>query len=70
MYISKYEFAKIIANKFNQNINLIIKSNTDDLHFAAKRPLHTGLICDKIKYDFDIDLPNIKTTLNYFKENE
>ena len=66
--ISKYEFAKLIAIKFNLNANLIDKKLTDDIcSFVATRPLNCSLNCDLIEKRFDIELPYLSDSLDNFK---
>lgn len=47
--MSKYEFAKKIANKLNFNENLIKKGSIDDFKFRAGRPKNTTLNNSKAK---------------------
>jgi dTDP-4-dehydrorhamnose reductase len=43
-FLSRYNFAKIIAGFFNLSENLIIPIKTKELNQGAKRPLNSGLI--------------------------
>jgi dTDP-4-dehydrorhamnose reductase len=65
-YVSRYEFAKQIAEFYKLDTNLIKKISTNDLNQKAKRPLKAGLKIDKIiKYGF---IPhNIKESLSLLK---
>ena len=58
-YISRYEFALEIANVFDLDSNLITKIDTKSLSntvksYIAGRPLHSGLIIDKIEKELNI----------------
>jgi dTDP-4-dehydrorhamnose reductase len=58
-YISRYEFALEIANVFDLDSNLITKIDTKSLSntvksYIAERPLHSGLIIDKIEKELNI----------------
>lgn len=48
-FISRYEFALLIARIFNLNKELIIPVTTPELNQAARRPMNAGLIIDKAK---------------------
>lgn len=74
-YISRYEFAILVAKKFNMQKELINSISTKELTennktYIAKRPLHSGLKIDKLEeyldypaYSTDYNLQIIK---NYF----
>lgn len=47
--LSRYDFAKIIANIFNLNGKLINPITTPELHQVAKRPERVNMISDKAK---------------------
>ncbi len=76
--ISKYEFAEIIANKFNFNPKLLIKTNTYKKKiFKIKRSKNMSLSNQKLKkiiHNLDLDiiksLDNFKSDLSngFFKE--
>ncbi|MDX2107085.1 MAG: SDR family oxidoreductase [Candidatus Melainabacteria bacterium] len=48
-FISRYEFALLIARVFDLNKDLIIPVTTPELNQAAMRPMKAGLIIDKAK---------------------
>ena len=58
-FISRYDFAIYIADYFGFNKDLINPIKTHELNQDAKRPLKTGLICDKIQQVLDIELETI-----------
>lgn len=58
-YISRYEFAEEIANVFGLDSTLITKIDTKLLShkvksYIAERPLHSGLIIDRIEKELNI----------------
>lgn len=48
-YLSRFEFALLIARTFDLNKDLIVPVTTPELNQAAKRPMKAGLIIDKAK---------------------
>jgi len=48
-FLSRYEFALLIARIFNLDKKLIIPVTTPDLNQAAVRPMKAGLLIDKAK---------------------
>lgn len=75
-YISRYEFAMEIAKVFGFDAGLIRNINTESLtekvnSYNAKRPLHSGLVVDKIEKELNIssystnyNLKALKSALN------
>jgi dTDP-4-dehydrorhamnose reductase len=49
--LSKFEFAKELAQFFDMNSSLIIKSNIENAHLKAPRPHDMSLSNEKIKKD-------------------
>lgn len=47
--LSRFDFAKIIANTFGLNSKLINPITTPELHQVAKRPERVNMITDKVK---------------------
>ena len=47
-FISRYEFAKMIAKHYKLETGLISPKSTEELGQVAPRPLKSGLISDKI----------------------
>ncbi len=75
-YMSRYEFALDIAKVFGFDSALITKIDTDSLtqkvkSYIAKRPLHSGLVVNKIEkelntssYSTNYNLKLLKSSLN------
>jgi len=52
--LNRYDFARLIANIYNLDENLIKPIMTQELNQLAKRPLRSGLKTNKIERDFAI----------------
>ena len=52
--LNRYDFARLIANIYNLDENLIKPIMTQELNQLAKRPLKSGLKTNKIERDFAI----------------
>ena len=63
-YISRYDFALMIAKKFELDHSLILPITTKALNQRALRPLKGGLRTEKIKNDFGIMPPSIDEALS------
>ena len=63
-HLSRYDFSKMIAEKFSLDSKLIKPIVTEDLEQIAKRPLHSGLIADKLINMLDIIPPSINDCLD------
>lgn len=63
--MSKFEFAKIVANSLNYNEKLVAKGKIEDSNLMAKRPLNTTLANNKVKRF----LRTKPISLNYWLEN-
>ena len=63
-YISRYDFALMIAKKFELDQSLIIPIKTKALNQRALRPLKGGLRTEKINDDFGIIPPSIDEALS------
>ena len=63
-HLSRYDFSKMIAEKFSLDSKLIIPIPTEDLEQVAKRPLHSGLIADKLINMLNIIPPSINDCLD------
>jgi dTDP-4-dehydrorhamnose reductase len=50
--ISRYDYARLIAEIFELDAGLIVPITTAELHQPAPRPLKAGLLMDKFKADF------------------
>jgi dTDP-4-dehydrorhamnose reductase len=66
-YLSRYEFAMKIAEKFNLDQSLIKKVLTSELNLPAPRPLKGGLKIDKVKNLLETKLLDIEKGLEYIK---
>ena len=66
--LNRYSFALKIAKKFNLNEKLINPVSTADLNQAAKRPLNSGLISEKLKNILNVEAPSIDECLKDIKE--
>jgi len=62
-YISRYEFAKVIARYYSFNSKLIFKVKTEQLNQIAIRPKMTGLDCSKLIKVLGIELLTIEQIL-------
>tara|TARA_B100000214_G_C23951196_1_gene620569 strand:+ start:928 stop:1794 length:867 start_codon:yes stop_codon:yes gene_type:complete len=63
-YINRYEFAKIIIDKFSLKSSLIKPIKTEELNQLAERPKQSGLISDRIMKILNIKPPSIDYCLN------
>tara|TARA_B100000131_G_C18116153_1_gene611354 strand:+ start:2345 stop:3208 length:864 start_codon:yes stop_codon:yes gene_type:complete len=63
-HISRYEFAKIIAEKFSLDLSLIEPITTSELNQLALRPLHSGLKTQKIEEVLNVIPPTLDDCLN------
>ena len=63
-YISRYDFALMIAKKFELDHSLILPITTKALNQRALRPLKGGLRTEKITDDFGIIPPSIDEALS------
>ncbi len=64
-YVSRYEFARMIAREFQLDENLITTITTQELNQRALRPLKGGLKTKKITDDFGIMTPSMVKALSY-----
>ena len=63
-YISRYDFALMIARKFKLDHSLISPITTKALNQVALRPLKGGLRTEKVRDDFGIIPPSIDEALS------
>ena len=68
-WISRYDFAKKIADKFNLQSNLIEPIKTQELNQIAPRPLNGGLDATLAQNLLGIDPPKIDDCLKQIIEN-
>ena len=69
-YLSRYDFAIKVANKFNFDKNNILPTKTELLQQEAKRPHRGGLKIDKAKSILETKLLNVNQALDYLIENK
>jgi len=62
-WISRYEFAKIIAKIFREDASLIVPISTDDLQQIAPRPMRGGVITLKAETTFGMRFSGIESGL-------
>ena len=62
-YISRYQFAQMIAQKFKLETSLISPISTWELDQKAKRPLKGGLKTEKIEGELGISSPSLEKAL-------
>jgi dTDP-4-dehydrorhamnose reductase len=67
-FISRYEFARVIAEYFNLDLSLITPITTDELNQTAKRPLKSGLITLKAQSEIGYRPHSIDETLSIMKK--
>ena len=67
--ISRFEFAKLVAEKFNYDDKLVIPVKLDEIDFIAERPSNTGLISSKISKHIEVDIDNINYVLKILSKN-
>ena len=67
-YISKYDFIVKIAKVFNFPIDLIRKSNSEEMNFSVIRPKNTSLNITNLEKIID-KIPNISDGLDEFKRD-
>ena len=63
-FVSRYEFAKMIAKHYNLKTELISPKSTEELRQVAPRPLKSGLLSEKIVKELEIKQPSINECLN------
>ena len=63
-HLSRYDFSKIIAEKFSLDSSLITPILTEELDQIARRPLQSGLIADKLINMLEVIPPSINDCLD------
>jgi dTDP-4-dehydrorhamnose reductase len=66
--VSRYEFARVIAEVFGLNKNLIKASTSNLLHQRARRPMDSSLIVEKAEKALGMRLANVREGLIKMKE--
>ncbi|MBH50231.1 MAG: NAD(P)-dependent oxidoreductase [Candidatus Marinimicrobia bacterium] len=69
-YISRYEFAKMIAQNFKLDASLILPISTGELNQKAKRPLKGGLKTEKIEDVLGVSSPSLEKALKKIISSE
>jgi CDP-6-deoxy-D-xylo-4-hexulose-3-dehydrase len=69
-YMSRVEFAEIIADIFNLNKSLIRGISTAELKQPANRPLNAGLVCKKAEQEIKFYFKKPSEALQYMKEHQ
>lgn len=69
-YLSRYDFAIKVANKFDFDKNNILPTKTEHLQQKAKRPHRGGLKTEKAEKILETQLLSIDTALDYIKQSE
>ncbi len=67
-FVSRYEFAQIIAKKYDFDKSLIKPVSTNELSQVASRPLKSGLISDEIIKILNVVPPSIEDCLSSISE--
>ncbi len=66
--VSRYDFALQLAHVFGLDDSLIKPIHTAELGQAAPRPLRSGLMVDRVREEFGIELSGTTEALERFKE--
>ena len=66
--ISRFEFARIVADRFGYNKDLILPIGLEEIDFTAKRPRNTGLISSKISKQIETNIDNIDYVMKILSE--
>ncbi len=69
-FITRFEFARLIAKKFDLNGELIVPISTSVLRQPAKRPLHSGLNIDKAERELYLSFRTTEEALELYKQQE
>ena len=69
-YLSRYDFATKVADKFNFDKNNILPTKTELLQQEAKRPHKGGLRIDKVQKILKTQLLGVDAGLDYIKQSE
>ena len=66
--MSRLEFARLVADRFGYNKNLILPTTLEEIDFLAKRPRNTGLISSKISKQIEVNIDNIDYIMKILSE--
>ncbi len=67
--INRYDFAMLIAEVFNIDKKLILRTKTHELNQKAKRPLSNGTSSSKIREILKYACPTLRDSLVQYKKN-
>ena len=67
-YFSIYELVEQIAESFQLDMNLVMKSKSSDFVTAAPRPPKTGFIIDKARKELNYNPRTFKESIDYMKQ--
>ena len=63
-HLNRFDFAKMIAEKYELKSSLIKPISTEELSQVAQRPLKSGLVTDKLVERLNVVPPTIDDCLN------
>ncbi len=66
--LSRYEFARQIAEVFGFSPSIISTTTTDRLNQKAKRPMNSSFICLKAQTELGISMPSVKDSLSLMRQ--
>ncbi len=66
--MSRFEFARQIAEVFGFDPAVISTTTTDKLNQTAKRPMNSSFICLKAQTDLGIAMPSVRDSLTLMKQ--
>ena len=69
-HLNRFDFAKMIADKYELKSSLIKPISTQELGQAAQRPLKSGLVTDKLVKCLNVVPPTIDDCLNAILEKQ
>lgn len=66
--MSRYEFAKQIAEVFGFDPSVISTTTSDALKQKARRPMNSSFICLKAQTELGINMPSVRDSLSLMKQ--
>lgn len=69
-FLTRYELARIAAEVFNLDSDLIVPISTTELNQRALRPVKSGLIVEKAIKELDLKLHDVSESLEIYKQQE
>lgn len=67
--VSKYEFARRVAKKFEYDPGLVKPAKLADRNLRARRPLDTSLNIDRLRRALGRDMPNVEAGLDKLRRS-